>query len=65
MDMPTAEEEKQGLMYQGRFSESLDFQTLHDKINQHLSFIRAQKSEEQSVNETAEHEKPAVSHARN
>ena len=65
MDMPTAEEEKQGLMYQGRFSESLDFQTLHDKINQHLSFIRAQKSEEQSVTETAEHEKPAVSHERN
>ncbi len=65
MNIQTADGEKQGLMYQGRFSENLDFQTLHDKINQHLSFIRAQKSEEENANETVEHEKPAVSHERN
>ena len=46
MNVQSADGEKQGLIYQGKFSENLDFQTLHDKINNHLSFIRAQKKED-------------------
>ena len=46
MNIQTADGEKQGLMYQGRFSESLDFEPLRAKISFHLQFIRSQKDKE-------------------
>lgn len=60
MNVQRADGEKQGFIYQGKFSENLDFQTLHDKINNHLSFIRAQKEEADNAPEKREVEKATI-----
>lgn len=46
MDTATQTTQKQGFIYQGRFSESLDFEPLRAKISSHLQFIRSQKDKE-------------------
>lgn len=65
MEISTAKEEKQGFVYQGKFSASLDFESLHDKINQHLSSVRAQKNESENLKENTQKEQNVPNFERN
>lgn len=50
MDTQIINEEKEGFIYQGRFSPILDITYLREKIACHISFVRGEiKNEESAV----------------
>ena len=65
MNTITQTTQKQGFMYQGRFSASLDFESLREKISSHLQFIRSQKNEPEESQSISEIEHSGKAHELN
>lgn len=65
MNTTTQTTQKQGFVYQGRFSASLDFEPLREKISSHLKFIRSQKNEPEESQSVPEIDHSAKAHELN